>query len=78
MEAAPRKVYDSVIRLQKHFVLVDKQNRKLKTKFANYKKVNKSYIINNAQLKTKNYDLENQLTDLEKQLENTRLDKHWE
>ena len=50
-------------------MLVDKQNQKLKSKFTNYKKANKAYVINNVQLKAKNNNLENQLTDLEKQLE---------
>ena len=30
MELAPREVYNSVMRLWKHLVLVDKQNQKLK------------------------------------------------
>ena len=47
------------MRLRKHFMLIDKQNQKLKSKFTNYKKANKVYIINNAQLKAKNNDLEN-------------------
>ena len=83
MKAAPKEVYNSVMRLQKHFVLVDKQSQKLKTKFTNYKKANEGYIIDNVQLKTKNQDLEtqlvdleNQLANLEKQLEDTRSDKY--
>ena len=56
-------------------MLVDKQNCKLKTKFTNYEKANKSYVIKNKQLQTKNKDLENQLANLEKQLEIARLDK---
>ena len=76
VELAPREVYNLVMRLQKHLVLVDKQNQKLKLKFTNYKKTNEAYVINNAQLKAENNDLENQLANLEKQLENTQLDKH--
>ena len=76
MELAPRKVYDSVMKLRKHLVLVDKQNQKLKLKFTNYEKANKAYAIDNAQLKAENNDLENWLANLEKQLENARLDKH--
>ena len=75
MEVTPRKVYDSVMRLQKHLVLVDKQNHKLKTKFTNYKKANELYIIKNKQLQAENKDLENQLANLEKQLEIACLDK---
>ena len=71
VESAPREVYDSVMRFWKHFVLVDKQNQKLKLKFTNYEKANKAYVIDNAQLKAENDDLENRLADLEKQLENT-------
>ena len=77
METAPREVYDLVLRLQKHFVLVDKQNCKLKAKFINYKKANKGYIIHNVQLKTENQSLETQLANLEKQLENARSNKHF-
>ena len=76
MELTPRKIYNLVMRLQKYLVMVDKQNQKLKSKFTNYKKANKAYIIDNAQLKVENNDLENWLADLEKQLENARLDKH--
>ena len=83
VEAALKEVYNSVMRLRKHLVLVDKQNQKLKTRFTNYEKTNKLYVINNAQLKTKNQgleiqlvDLENQLANLEKQLEIACLDKH--
>ena len=47
MELAPRKVFDSVIRLWKHLVLVNKQSQKLKSKFTNYKKANKLYVIEN-------------------------------
>ena len=64
------------MRLWKHLVLVDKQNQKLKSKFTNYEKANKAYIIDNTQLKAKNNNLENWLANLEKQLENTRLNKH--
>ena len=70
------KVYDSVIRFWKHLVLIDKQSRKLEKKFANYEKANKAYVIDNAQLKAENNNLENQLADLEKQLEIAHLDKH--
>ena len=59
VELASREIYDSVMRFRKHLVLVDKQNQKLKLKFTNYEKANKTYVINNAQLKTKNNDLEN-------------------
>ena len=76
VKLAPREVYDLVMRLWKHFVLIDKQNQKLKSKFTNYEKANKAYIINNAQLKAKNDNLENRLADLKKQLENTWLDKY--
>ena len=76
VELAPREVYDSVMRLRKHLVLVDKQNQKLKSKFTNYKKVNKAYIIDNSQLKAENDNLENWLANLEKQLENAQSDKH--
>ena len=48
VESTPRKVYDSVMRLWKHLVLVDKQNKKLKLKFTNYEKANKAYVINNT------------------------------
>ena len=65
VEVAPREIYDSVMRLWKHFVLVDKQSQKLKTKLINYKKANKGYVINNVQLKTKNRGLETQLVNLE-------------
>ena len=76
VELALREIYNLVMRLWKHLVLVDKQNQKLKSKFTNYKKANKAYIIDNAQLKAENNNLENWLANLEKQLENTRLDKH--
>ena len=59
VESAPREVYNSVIKLWKYFVLVDKQNQKLKLKFTNYKKANEAYVINNAQLKAENDNLEN-------------------
>ena len=59
IELAPREVYNSVMRLWKHLVLVDKQNQKLKLKFTNYEKANKAYVINNTQLKIENDDLEN-------------------
>ena len=70
------EVYDSIMRLWKHLVLIDKQSHKLKKKFANYKKANEAYVIDNMQLKAENDDLENQLADLVKQLENVHLDKH--
>ena len=76
MESASREVYNLVMRLWKHLVLIDKQNQKLKLKFTNYKKANKAYVIDNAQLKAENNNLENWLADLEKQLENALLDKH--
>ena len=76
VELALREVYDLVIRLWKHFMLVDKQNLKLKLKFTNYEKANKAYVIDNAQLKAKNNNLENWLANLEKHLKNARLDKH--
>ena len=76
MKAASKEVYNLIMRLQKHFVLVDKQNRKLKTKFTNYKKANKAYVIENKQLQFENRDLENQLANLEKQLEIAHSDKH--
>ena len=47
MEVAPREVYDSVMRFQKHLVLIDKQNCKLKTKLTNYEKTNESYVVDN-------------------------------
>ena len=75
VELAPREVYNLVIRLWKHLMLVDKQNQKLKSKFTNYKKANKAYVIDNVQLKAKNDNLENRLVDLKKQLENAWLDK---
>ena len=75
VKSAPKKVYDSVMRLRKHLVLVDKQNQKLKSKFTNYEKANEAYIIDNIQLKAKNDELENWLADLKKQLENARSDK---
>ena len=76
VELAPKEVYDSIMRLRKHLVLVDKQNQKLKSKFINYKKVNEAYIIDNAQLKAENNNLKNWLADLKKQLENAQSDKH--
>ena len=76
VESAPKEVYNSVMRLQKHFVLVDKRNQKLKSKFTNYEKANEVYVIDNTQLKAENDDLENRLADLEKQLKNARLDKY--
>ena len=76
VELAPRKVYNLVMRLWKHLVLVDKQNQKLKSKFTNYKKANKAYVIDNAQPKAESDNLENRLANLEKQLENARLNKH--
>ena len=56
--------------------MIDKQSRKLEKKFANYEKANEAYVIDNAQLKAENDDLENWLADLAKQLKNARLDKH--
>ena len=56
---APNEMYDSVVRLRKHLVLINKQIRRLEKKFANYKKANKAYVIDNVQLKAKNNDLEN-------------------
>ena len=76
VDEVPNEVYDSVMRLRKHFVLIDKQSRKLKKKFANYGKANEAYVIDNTQLKAENDDLENRLADLAKQLENACLDKH--
>ena len=76
VDEAPDKVYDSVMRLRKHFVLIDKQSRKLEKKFANYEKANEIYVIDNMQLKAENDNLENRLADLAKQLKNTHLDKH--
>ena len=75
VELASREVYNSVMRLQKHLMLVDKQNQKLKSKFTNYEKTNKAYVIDNIQLKAKNDNLENQLANLEKQLKIAHLDK---
>ena len=66
VDEVPDKVYNSVMRLQKHLVLIDKQSHKLEKKFANYEKANKAYVINNAQLKVENNNLENQLANLEK------------
>ena len=63
VKAASKEVYNFIIRLWKHLVLVNKQNQKLKLKFTNYKKANEAYIIDNAQLKAKNDNLENQLAD---------------
>ena len=76
VKLAPREIYNSVIKFWKHLVLVDKQNQKLKSKFTNYKKANKAYIINNTQLKAENDNLENQLADLEKLLKIARSDRH--
>ena len=59
VDEAPDKVYDSVMKLRKHLVLINKQSGKLEKKFANYKKVNETYIIDNTQLKAENDDLEN-------------------
>ena len=59
VELAPRKVYDLIMRLWKHLMLVDKQNQKLKLKFTNYEKANKAYVIDNAQLKAESNNLEN-------------------
>ena len=66
VESAPREVYDLVMRLWKHLMLIDKQNQKLKLKFTNYEKINKAYVINNAQLKAENDNLKNWLADLKK------------
>ena len=76
VDEAPDKVYDSVIRLWKHLVLINKQSRKLEKKFANYKKTNKIYVIDNTQLKIENDNLENRLAYLAKQLENAHFNKH--
>ena len=76
VDEAPDKVYDSVMRLWKHLVLIDKQSRKLEKKFANYEKANKAYVIDNTQLKAKNDNLENWLANLVTQLENACLNKH--
>ena len=76
VESASKEVYNSIMRLRKYLVLVDKQNQKLKLKFTNYEKANKAYVIDNIQLKAKNNNLENWLADLEKQPENAQLDKH--
>ena len=59
VKAAQREVYNSIMRFWKHFVLVNKQNQKLKTRFTNYEKTNEAYVINNTQLKAKNNNLEN-------------------
>ena len=72
MEVASREVYDSVMRLRKQLVLIDKQNCKLKTKLTNYEKANKSYVIDNKQLKTANHGLKTQLINLESQLANLK------
>ena len=56
--------------------MIDKQSCKLEKKFTYYKKANKAYVIDNTQLKAKNDNLENQLANLAKQLENACLDKH--
>ena len=76
VDKALDEVYDSVMGLWKHLVLIDKQSRKLEKKFANYKKANKAYVINNTQLKAENDNLKNWLANLAKQLENTHLNKH--
>ena len=82
VEAAPRMIYDSIMRLQKHLVLLDKQSCKLKKKLTNYEKANKAYVIENKQLKSENKslktqsaNLENQLADLKKQLKIAHLHK---
>ena len=59
VDEALDKMYDSVMRLQKHLVLINKQSCKLEKKFANYKKANKVYVIDNVQLKAKNDNLKN-------------------
>ena len=76
MDETPNEVYDSVMKLRKHLVLIDKQSRKLEKKFANYKKANETYVIDNMQLKAENDDLKNQLANLAKQLKNARLNNH--
>ena len=48
VDKASDEVYDSVIKLQKHLVLIDKQSRKLEKKFTNYQKVNEAYVIDNT------------------------------
>ena len=68
VKAAPKEVYNSIMRLRKHLVLVNKQSQKLKTKFINYKKANKRYVIDNVQLKIKSQGLEMQMVSLENQL----------
>ena len=72
MKVTSRVVYNLVMRLRKHFVLIDKQNCKLKTKLTNYEKANKSYVIDNKQLKTANHGLKTQLINLESQLANLK------
>ena len=57
-------------------MLLDKQSQKLKSKFTNYEKANKAYVIDNTQLKAENDDLENRLANLEKQLKNAQSDKY--
>ena len=74
VDEAPDEVYDSVMRLWKHLILIDKQSRKLEKKFANYEKANEAYVIDNTQLKAENDNLENQLADQVKQLKNAHLD----
>ena len=59
MDEAPDKMYDSVMRLWKYLVLINKQSCKLEKNFTNYKKANKAYVIDNTQLKTENNNLEN-------------------
>ena len=66
VDEVPDKVYDSIMRLRKHLVLINKQSCKLEKKFANYEKANKAYVIDNMQLKAKNDDLENWLANLAK------------
>ena len=58
VNVALKEVYNSTMRLRKHFVLIDKQNCILEKKLTNYKKANKPYIIENKQLKSENKGLE--------------------
>ena len=76
VDEVPDEVYDSIMNLRKHLVLINKQSRKLQKKFANYEKANEVYVIYNMQLKAENDNLKNRLADLAKQLENACLDKH--
>lgn len=66
MKATPKKVYNSVMKLWNHLVLINKQSYKWEKKFINYKKANEAYVIDNSQLQSKNKSLETQFTNLEK------------